>query len=148
MSTTASTNFAPAPVVALAGWLVPGAGYWMLRDRSRALMVGVPVVVLFIMGCLLGSVRVVEAPSGSGTLTAVIAARPWFVPQVLNGPISLAAAWESSRLASDPTFADAVPHSRMADIPTLYTAIAGMLNLLAIIDSSFKAAAAQNPGDA
>src|SRR5437763_1223946 len=82
-------------VVALGGGVVPGAGYWVLGGRGRAMMVGVPVVVLFLLGCLLGSVRVVEAPSGGGTIMASVASRPWFVPQVLNGPIALAAAWES-----------------------------------------------------
>jgi hypothetical protein len=30
-------------------------------------------------------------------------------------------------------------HARLAEIGTLYTAVAGMLNLLAIIDSSYRA---------
>ena len=39
-------------------------------------------------------------------------------------------------------------HSRIAEIGTLYTAIAGMLNLLAIIDSASRASALSRATDA
>jgi len=34
---------------------------------------------------------------------------------------------------------DSPSHARLAEISTLYTAVAGMLNLLAVIDSTFRA---------
>ncbi len=130
----------PVPVVALAGWILPGSGYWLLGEKRRALTVGITILLLFALGCLIGGVRVVEAPMGAGTLIANVSSKPWFVGQVLAGPVSLIAAYESSRLANDPITKDIVGHARIAEIPTLYTAVAGMLNLLAIIDASAKAA--------
>jgi hypothetical protein len=140
MSDVAKRISPPVPVVALAGWVLPGSGYWLLGDKARALTVGITILLLFGMGCLIGGVRVVEAPTGAGTIIANVSNKPWFVGQVLAGPVSLIAAYESSVLANDPNSKNIVGHSRIAEIPTLYTAVAGMLNLLAIIDAAAKAA--------
>ena len=65
-----------------------------------------------------------------------IAEKPWFVPQFLTGPAALASAGLSVKASRQ-----AAPrvHARLADIGTLYTAIAGMLNLMAIIDAAHRA---------
>jgi len=79
--------------------------------------------------------------------------KPWFIGQALAGPIALIAnkigvSWE--RPAATPpaatdrdsaTLREGAPfsHSRVYEIGTLYTAVAGMLNLLAIIDSAYRA---------
>ena len=115
----------------------------MIRQRSRALTVGITIVTLFMLGILLSGIRVVEAPnlmSGSGTLFNRILQRPWFLGQFFAGGIGVAAAWISSALASSDAYRRIISHSRIAEIGTLYTAVAGMLNLLAIIDSSHRAA--------
>lgn len=71
--------------------------------------------------------------------------KPWFVGQILCGPLTLATSALSVDLAK-PTTNSAVPqegvpmsHSRSWEIGALYTAVAGMLNLLAIIDSTYRA---------
>src|SRR5688500_17745335 len=60
----------PTPLVALAGWLIPGAGYFLIGHRTRALVVGVSVIVLFLLGILVAGIAVVEAPNfgGGGTV--------------------------------------------------------------------------------
>jgi hypothetical protein len=73
-----------------------------------------------------------------------IANKPWYVGQVLTGPLCLIASnysVEFSRPAGEPGRAMSLPrsHGRIYEIGTLYTAIAGMLNLLAIIDASYRA---------
>ena len=40
---------APA-IVAVAGWFVPGAGYWLLGQFARGTTIGVTIVVLFVLG--------------------------------------------------------------------------------------------------
>jgi hypothetical protein len=132
---------APAPLVALAGWLVPGAGYWLIGHRARALTVGLTIIGLFVLGVLLAGMRVVEAPNlaGPGPLVSRILDRPWFIGQVLAGPLGLAAAGVSHWAAGSPTYAHLLSHSRLAEIGTLYTAVAGMLNLMAIIDATDRA---------
>jgi hypothetical protein len=126
----------PAPLAALCGWLVPGAGYWLLGERVRAAIVGIAVVLVFAAGVLVGGIRVVDAPSSLGV--GAVLEKPWFIGQVLTGPVSVAAAlWANQVAQNDP---DRISHSRSWEIGTLYTAVAGMLNLLAIIDATHRAA--------
>ena len=129
-----SSSSVPPPIVALSTWIVPGSGYWLIGQRGRALTVGITILILFILGLLIGGVRVVDVPPGvlSSPVNAV-SQKPWFVGQILAGPITLIA---SSIGHDEGYFAS---HSRLNEIGTLYTAVAGMLNLLAIIDAAYRA---------
>ncbi|MGH7176065.1 MAG: DUF6677 family protein [Tepidisphaeraceae bacterium] len=157
-------------IVAVAGWLIPGAGYWLLGQRGRATTIGVTIVLLFVCGLIIGGIRVVDVPGydragmqnrldsggrridrdrqpatydqGAWALTSrgffvEVANKPWFLPQVLSGPVTMIAATASLGAARAGVPAS---HARPNEIGTLYTAIAGMLNLLAIIDSAHRAA--------
>ena len=165
------------PLVALATWLLPGSGYWLIGQRARALTIGVTILTLFLLGLLVGGVRVLEVPgydeeglpirlneegekispeySASYArgrwvlrtrLGSELRAKPWTVPQVLVGPV-VAAGWAwSIWAATDPDGYDGpksppgvISHGRVNEIGLLYTAVAGMLNLLAIIDSAHRA---------
>jgi hypothetical protein len=126
----------PAPLAAVFAWLIPGAGYWLLGERGRAVIIGLCVLALFAAGILIGGVRVVDAPTELSP--AALLNKPWFIGQVLTGPISVAAAIWADHV--DPSF---VSHSRSWEIGTLYTAVAGMLNLLALIDATHRAALAE-----
>jgi hypothetical protein len=168
--------------VAAAGWVLPGAGYWLLGDHVRALVAGVTIILLFIGGLLIGGVRVLEVP-GYGTHGQRINAtlfrdpnnpgniverdseeytgesavwvmrahpldeirnKPWSIAQVMTGPLSIVSAY-GSVVASERPEAGAPPvgaksHARVNEIGVLYTAVAGMLNLLAMIDAAHRAA--------
>jgi hypothetical protein len=174
MPQTGSHFSVPAPLIAVAGWIVPGAGYALIGQRLRGLVIGVTIIAMFAIGLLIAGIRVIDVPgfddqgrkveldargnkidrlarpemSGDWVLTArpfaEIANKPWFVGQVLAGPICLVAAHFSLDLAqpvNPGSIYSRVPksHARLAEIGTLYTAVAGMLNLLAIIDSSYRA---------
>ncbi|MDP9174695.1 MAG: hypothetical protein M3O30_12630 [Planctomycetota bacterium] len=80
--------------------------------------------------------------------------KPWFVGQILCGPVTLLAssvavheahpteeASSASLVGGGNKPVEGIPasHSRSWEIGALYTAVAGMLNLLAMIDSSFRA---------
>ena len=120
------------------GWLIPGGGYWLVGERVRAVIVSVSVILVFAMGMLIGGVRVVDAPTELGV--AALLEKPWFMGQVLMGPIGVAAAIGAQHVDSaDSDYRDEhVSHSRSWEIGTLYTAVAGMLNLLAIIDAAHR----------
>ena|ERR1044071_8834194 len=126
----------PPPIVALAQWLVPGAGYWIIGQRARGVTVGVTVLVLFILGLIIGGMRVIDMPTslGDNPVTAIFQ-KPWFMGQVLAGPISIVSAMIGNEKAGY-----VLSHARVNEIGTLYTAVAGMLNLLAIIDSAYRSA--------
>lgn len=159
----------PPPLVALAGWFIPGAGYWIIGEFARGTVVFTAIIVLWLSSLLIAGVRVIEVPGydsrdgmqvriyreqrvlpyqadyergkwavTNGGFLAEIANKPWFVGQVLAGPISLASGAVSINLAQ--RGADYPrPHGHLETIGTLFAAIAGMLNLLVIIDAAHRA---------
>lgn len=175
-----STRNVPPALVAVCGWLLPGAGYLLLggRDnRVRGIIVGVTILTLFLLGILIGGIRVIDVPgydrlggqvrieeiNGRSTgrridttvtplspayetsppaLTgrgffAELANKPWYVGQILTGPVCLIGSSTSLSVARQ-----GIPpaHARLNEIGTLYAAVAGMLNLLTIIDAAHRAA--------
>jgi hypothetical protein len=149
---------APVPLVAIAGWLIPGAGYWLIGQRSRALATGITVIAIYLAGLMIGGVRVIEVPGydergrhvnvelvGSpqpvwilvGAPMQEIKSKPWSIAQVLAGPLGIASGFASVASAGIAS----ISHTPVNEAGTLYTAVAGMLNLLAIIDAAHRAGA-------
>jgi hypothetical protein len=141
-----------SPLVGLAGWLVPGLGYVLIGQRMRGVIIGSTIVFTFIFGLLLGGVRVVDVPgytnsgerkqlnTASGEIWALtskplaeVLGKPWYIAQTLVGPMNMAATYGSIYVAKQ--LQQPASTARIYDIGTLYTAVAGMLNLLAIIDA-------------
>jgi hypothetical protein len=112
----------------------------LIGQRTRGLVIGVTIITLFLLGTLIAGLRVVDAPNllgvGIGGWASRILQKPWFIGQVLTGPIGIIAACVGHALGPEHRAATA----RLGEIGTLYTAVAGMLNLLAIIDASHRAA--------
>src|SRR5262245_5513819 len=130
-SATAQRGYsAPAPVVALASWALPGAGYLLIGQRVRGIVIGITIIILFTSGLLIAGVRVIDVPGyddlgrrveldargnridrtarpdstgGDWALFArpfaEIANKPWFVGQILAGPICLISAHYSLDVA-------------------------------------------------
>lgn len=162
MSTEHSSTV-PSPLIALAGWVVPGAGYMLLGQIGRGLTIGITILLLFAAGLLIAGVRVIDVPgydaSGQPVMVsdgmnqhwalwaaplAEIRDKPWAVPQLLSGPVSIAAAaWSVYESRPDAATPDqprgAAAHGRVSEIGSLYLSVAGLLNLMAIIDSSHRA---------
>jgi len=138
----ASREMPPPPLVALAGWILPGSGYWLIGQRVRGLTIGITIIVLFGLGILVAGIRVVEAPDlnqPNSSMFSRVLQKPWFLGQALTGAIGLASAYASDVAAHSPAYQNVQSKARLAEIGTLYTAVAGMLNLLAIIDSAHRA---------
>jgi hypothetical protein len=186
----------PAPLVGVAAWLIPGAGYVLIGEKSRGITAGVTIILLFFAGIAVGGIRIMDPPgwgqygymtqlvlrnglssaqtdedytrveptseaeendptlvspgkpAGSALVnepTSELGDKPWYVGQILCGPMTLAASAVSVAMAHPPvgaiTATEGVPssHSRSWEIGELYTAVAGMLNLLVIIDSVHRA---------
>ena len=154
----------PPPLVALAAWMLPGAGYWLIGHRARGVTVGVTVLLTFLAGLFIGGVRVLEVPfydklgrKVPSDLIAELRAKPWSIAQVMTGPAAIiGGGWSVWAAQPDPSKPPLDPsrepgpgnprqpygadsHARVNEIAVLYTAVAGMLNLLAIIDSSHRA---------
>ena len=188
------TPLASPPLVAVAGWLLPGAGYWLIGERARGLTVGVTIVVLFVLGMLIGGVRAIQVPgfgenggklyltkgyvggrpvvvareasdpddppgewigTTPGALLRDVGNKPWSICQVLAGPVAIAGgAWSVAlsrpveREGGPPEPRGVQSHSRVNEIGVLYMAVAGMLNLLVIIDAAARAGGRGHAGGA
>ena len=127
---------APPPLVALAGWALPGAGYLLIGHKARGITIGLAILGLFTLGMLIGGMRVVDPPNfggDTGNLVTAVLAKPWYIGQFLSGLTGVACGHFGAKFPQS--------HARVMEIGTLYTAVAGMLNLMTIVDCSFRAAA-------
>ena len=128
---------------AIAGWVLPGLGHLLIGDVLRGLILATAITLLWLGGLLVGGVNVVQVRDADGNF------RPWFLGQMLVAP-SLAVEYthDSYRAQYDGT--DPLPdadgtlpaytpsYGRVHEIGTLYTALAGLLNLLAIVDVIYR----------
>lgn len=147
-----------APVVALAGWMIPGLGYYLIGQKKRAYISGIAIILTFWLGIWIGGIRVIDVPGydvngrprldrqGQWLLKQSFAGevmyKPWYIAQTLNGPMNVLATWVSLDQAQKGV---RMSTARIFDIGTLYTAIAGMLNLLVMIDSAYRASHPHKP---
>jgi hypothetical protein len=134
----------------LAAWLVPGLGHWLLGQRRRGVILLVSIGLLWTSGFLVGGVGVFDRKSHP----------VWFLGQMLIAPSILVERWDNSLQGPNagPARPDAavIPYmpsyGHVHEQGVLYTALAGMLNLLAIMDVLYQDPAARTgkapPADA
>lgn len=104
--------------VALIGWLIPGAGYLVLGEKKRAIIIFIAITLTFTIGLYIASVNIID----------YVNAKAWFVAQVLNSPLVIILGSISAGI-NNPVY------GRTYDIGQIYTSIAGLLNLLCIVNS-------------
>ncbi len=107
-------------IVALAAWIVPGGGHLLLNERKRAVVIFAAITLTFLAGLYIGSVGVVDP----------VEANLWYIAQVLNSPL-VAAIGYITRAGGYPVY------GKPNEIGQIYTSIAGLLNLLCIINAVY-----------
>jgi hypothetical protein len=112
-------------VIGLAAWAVPGLGHWLLGQRGRAIVLLAAIMLTYWTGVAVGGVRYTVDPGGN-TL--------WFVAQSGVGPQVVALCLATAR---QPVPAVPWPDS---DIAVIYAGVAGLLNMLVILDAVGRAA--------
>ena len=123
--------------VGLAAWCVPGAGYYLLKDTKRGLLVCVTVLSTFLIGLSVGSIGVIDK----------ISAKPWYVAQVMTSPavmiIGSHVAQSNDRAKHAQTEGRPIQTApyrvfgRQAEIGQIYTSISGLLNLLCVVNAVY-----------
>ena len=109
-------------VVGLCAWLVPGGGHFLLKETKRAIILFVAITILFVLGIYLGSIAVVDP----------VNEKLWYIPQMMVSP--------AVSLIGKATVAKGLESfGKPNEIGQVYTAIAGMLNLLCVIHAAFLA---------
>jgi len=125
-----------APVAAMLAWLLPGLGHWWIGERHRAVILFTATTATFWAGVAVGGVRSTVTPKDNGL---------WIAAQLCMGPQALAALYWGKSLAPkrkgepDPYKAP-WPSS---DIGVVYAGVAGLLNLLVILDALARVEAGQ-----
>jgi len=121
-------------VVGGLAWLVPGAGHYALGEKKRGVLIFVALFLTFMTGLYVGSIGVVDP----------VNAKPWYVAQVMNTPAvfllgsQVASAYHAAMQSHRPESAYLV-YGRAGEIGQIYTSIAGLLNLLCIVNAIYAA---------
>ncbi len=145
------------PVAGLCAIVLPGLGHLYLRETKRGIYACLGVLMLFFGGILVGGIDVIDSKED----------KIWFFGQALVGPIPFAVDWyhqhkikvhatdDNGRAilrsaypweGRDPATGKVLPKgtppntksvTKMNELGTLSAALAGMLNLIIIIDAAF-----------
>ncbi|XAL98147.1 hypothetical protein OT109_11120 [Phycisphaeraceae bacterium D3-23] len=127
---------------AIAAWLLPGLGHLLIGEVKRGIILATAIGTLWIGGLLVGGIGVVQFKTHKDQV------RPWFLGQMLIAP-SLVVEYTHDRYRAHYPGLEPTPdpdgptlyepsYGRPYEIGTLYTALAGLLNLLAIIDVAYR----------
>jgi hypothetical protein len=136
------------PLIGILAWLVPGAGHYAIGEHRRGIIIFATIAVTFWGGVAIGGVRTTVYPEKKSL---------WFMGQLCGGGHALMAyaLGQSSRshlLEENLTSSQARSMSPVqraeltrnlvatgqwgsAEIATVYTGVAGLLNILVIFDA-------------
>jgi hypothetical protein len=109
-------------IVGLLAWLVPGGGHFLLKEKKRSIIIFVTIVLTFATGLYIGSIGVINPG----------VAKPWYIAQIMNSPMV-------DLLRRLTAAGDYPVYGRPNEIGQIYTSIAGLLNLLCILNAVYLA---------
>lgn len=117
---------------ALATWLIPGLGHWMLGQRGRGLILLTCIGSLWLSGFFIGGINVFDRKGhpiwyiGQALIAPSILVD--FAHRSMQGPLGLPARPDAASIPYTPSY------GHIHEQGVLYTSLAGMLNLLAMMD--------------
>lgn len=142
MTSTPRHDESPQPVAGVLAFLFPGLGHAFLGEPKRAVLIAVGVLSLFFGGMLIGGIDVVDRREDFW----------WFAGQAGVGPVAFGVDWvhQNRFKVQEPGGAVRSPLpgeepgkitslAKVNEIGALYAALAGLLNVIAIIDASWHA---------
>ena len=121
------------PLAGLLSWLVPGLGHIYLGDRVRGSVCLVAITATFWTGVAIG---------GAGTTIDPTDRTLWFAAQMCSGVNAITGVALHSQVVkhwSDQVKADAMARWPATEVGVHYTGVAGLLNLLVILDALARA---------
>jgi hypothetical protein len=144
-----------APVAVFLAWLIPGLGHVYLGHRTRGIILLVALTLTFWSGVAIGGAKTVnpdrppigtsapESPTGRAQPGSAAVTRTkswWFFGQVLIGGYAVGGLTLSA-FSSDYNTSGAPRYLAWpsGDLANVYTGVAGLLNLLVILDAMARA---------
>lgn len=118
------------PLAAILAWIFPGLGHWVLGQRVRAVRVMIGLWLLIIGGLLIGGLDAVDRKRDN----------LWFLVQMGCGPVTLVADVANQQLLkSQPEIEQYSTRGlgHINSVGTLYVALAGLMNLIVILDALY-----------
>ncbi|MFH1419064.1 MAG: DUF6677 family protein [Planctomycetota bacterium] len=112
-------------LVAIFAWVLPGLGHWWIGHRARGVIFFVVTTVTFWAGIAVGGVRGTVTTGENGA---------WVAAQLCMGPQAIVALRISAELKKRPDQALLKADWPASNIGVVYAGIAGLLNLLIIVD--------------
>lgn len=140
MSDHPQPSFSRVPIAGLLAWLIPGAGHLFIGERVRGFIFLIVVTLTFWTGVAVGSVQGTVAPHSR---------KLWFAAQMGTGGNALGAYVLHRVVAPDSAVArkaTATGNWLSAEVGVHYTGVAGLLNLLIILDAVARADASLRSG--
>jgi hypothetical protein len=122
---TEQTSSSTALAACLA-WVIPGMGHWWLGHRARAAIFFVVITVTFWAGVAVGGVRNTISPKENGA---------WIAAQLCVGPQALFVLYLNQKTLERPDSDSLKAPWPASNISVVYAGVAGLLNLLVIIDA-------------
>jgi hypothetical protein len=113
-------------LVVAVGWLVPGAGHFLLGRRGRAAIILAAVVVPFVFGLLMRG-PLFQPGDGSGDVLSRVIQYGGFIGDLASGILYLG----TKAFGYGPP--DIAAHA--ADYGSKFIVAAGLLNVLAMVDA-------------
>lgn len=110
--------------VGFLAWVVPGAGHFMIKEKKRSVIIFVTIVLTFLIGLYVGSIGVIDR----------VDAKAWYLAQIMNSPMVAALGHLTSTAPEKYQV-----YGRPYEIGQYYTSIAGLLNLLCIVNAVYLA---------
>lgn len=118
------------PMAAVLAWILPGLGHMSLGHRKRGGLIMFGVLFLFIGGVLIGGIDCVDRKND----------RLWFLAQSVCGPIAFGVDVLNQtyikRLPPDEQLRT-VALNKPNEMGTLFCALAGLMNLVVILDAMY-----------
>ena len=109
-------------LVGIGAWAVPGGGHFLIRQRKHAAVLFITITLTLLLGLYIGSIGVIDP----------VGARAWYLAQLLASP----AVGLLGQIAQK---GDYQVYGRPQDYGQIYTALAGLLNLLCILNAVYRA---------
>jgi len=117
-------------------WLCPGLGHVLLGEVKRGVVIGVTVGGLWLGGLLIGGISVIDVKDHFGWFLGQSATAPsWvvnYLHQNLKGPGGQPPLPTGADLPYVPSY------GRVHEQGVIYTALAGLLNLLCMVDVIYR----------